>query len=57
MVMVVHSCAAVQATTLWNVLITPVILMKSVGRLMESQAAILKVKCPWNVKVEGVDGN
>lgn len=50
MVMVVQSCAAVQATTLWNVLITPVIPMKSVARLTESQAAIRKVKCLWSKK-------
>lgn len=57
MVTVVRSCAAVQATTLWNVLITPVVPMKSVGRVMEDQAAILKVRCLLNVKAEGVDSN
>lgn len=44
MVTVVQRCATVQATTLWNVLITPVIPMKSVVSMMECQAAILKVK-------------
>lgn len=57
MVTVVQSCAAVQATTLWNVLITRVIPMKSVVTLMERQAAILKVKCLLNLKVDGVDSN
>lgn len=37
------SCVAVQGTTLWNVLITPVTPLKSVARLMVLQAAILKV--------------
>lgn len=38
-----QSCVAVQETTLWNVLITPVTPLKSVERLMVLQAVILKV--------------
>lgn len=57
MLTVVQSCAAVQATTLWNVLITPVIPMKSVVRSMECQAAIRKVKCPLSLMVEGVNSD
>lgn len=57
MVTVVQSCAAVRATTLWNVLITLVMPMKSVASMMEIQAAILKVKYLLNVKLEGVEIN
>lgn len=41
--MAAQSCVAVQGTTLWNVLITPVTPLKSVARSMVLQAAILKV--------------
>ena len=41
--MAAQRCVAVQGTTLWNVLITPVTLLKSAARSMVFQAAILKV--------------